>query len=334
MRILGHLERFGPPAGGGVITTVTILRELASRGHEVSIVTNRTGAPDFPEIATYEAVDPGTFRILYHNSDLIVPHMTATPIAMDFAREANVPVLYPVHDDGQIEHYNLTPADVAMVIFNSNGLRERTAWIGRQAVVHPPTYLQEHRVEQTGDAVTIASLSPEKGAGTFWKLVERMPDRRFIGVVGGWGEQVIPDSLPANVEIMEHQGTNLQEVFRETRILLVPSQRLSEGQSYWTENWGRASLEAAASGIPSIANPAPGPVEALGEAGIFHARDDIDAWVEAITRLDNPEVYRAQSELVYNRALEVERIVEQQLNDVDATLKTLIRDLRQEQMTI
>lgn len=31
MRILGHFERFGPPAGGGILTTATILRELARR---------------------------------------------------------------------------------------------------------------------------------------------------------------------------------------------------------------------------------------------------------------------------------------------------------------
>jgi hypothetical protein len=330
MKILGHLDRFGPPVGGGVITTVAILQELAQRGHDVYLVSNRAPLPNLPHVTCCKAATPETMLNLYQAADLVVPHMTATPVAMEFIRATSTPLMYPVHDDGQLELYGLGPKDVTLVLFFANGLRERTGWPGEQFVVHPPTWSWEHQVDQTGDAVTIPSLSPEKGGETFWKLVERLPNRRFIGVVGGWGNQIIPDPVPDNVEIMTHQGNNLQEVFRKTRILLVPSQRLNESERYWTENWGRAAVEAAASGIPVIANPAPGPVEALGEAGIFCDRNDIDAWIDAIRALDDPITYERYSTLSFRRAKALDAIVKRQLDELDARLSQLVPAKRQE----
>jgi glycosyltransferase involved in cell wall biosynthesis len=325
MRILGHLDRYGPPVGGGVITTVTILRELTRKGHEVRIVTNRSLAPDVPEIKSLEAPPASVVRELYDWSEVIVPHMTATPTAMKYARDSRKPVIYPVHDDGQFELYGVKPGDIALALFSSYGLMRRTAWPGDQLVVHPPTFIDEYRVETSGDSIALSSLSSEKGGELFWQLVDRMPDRSFIGVVGGWGDQIIPDYVPTNVEIVGHQGRDLRDVFRKTRILLVPSQRLGEGTSYWTENWGRAAIEAAASGIPSIASTAPGPVEALGDAGIFRDRNDVNAWVEAVRVLDDPEAYQRQSELVRRRAEELEVIVMHQLDELDAAIGQIAR---------
>jgi hypothetical protein len=330
MKVLGHLDRFGPPVGGGVITTVAILQELARRGHDVHMVSNRTPLPNLPNLTCYEAATPETMLSLYQVADLAVPHMTATPTAMEFVRATGTPLMYPVHDDGQLDLYGLRPEDVNLVLFFANGLRERTGWPGEQFVVHPPTWSCEHQVDQTGHAITIPSLSPEKGGETFWKLVERLPNRRFIGVVGGWGNQIMPDPVPDYVEIMRHQGNNLREVFQKTRILLVPSQRLNEGERYWTENWGRAAVEAAASGIPVIANPAPGPVEALGDAGIFCDRNDIDAWVDAIRALDDPITYERYSTLAFRRAKALDTIIKRQLDELDAKLNQLVPAKRQE----
>ena len=46
-----------------------------------------------------------------------------------------------------------------------------------------------------------------------------------------------------------------------------------------------AAVEAAASGIPTIAHPTPGLQEALGDAGVFVDRDDIDGWETALKEL-------------------------------------------------
>lgn len=324
MRILGHLDRFGPPVGGGVITTVSILRELARRGHHVCLITNRDATEQVPGIHVLEAPPTHELHSAYVWADIVVPHMSSVLLATSLAGEFDKPVIYPVYDDGQLDHYGLTPEDVALVVYCSVGLQGRMPWRGRQSVVYPPISVEEHRTEVVGDAITIPSLSPEKGGVLFWELVERLPDRKFIGLIGGWGQQIVPEQIPDHVEIIEHQGSDLRSVFRRTRVLLVPSQRLGEGDRYWTENWGRAAVEAACSGIPVISSPAPGPLEALGDAGIFCERDDLDAWINAIKDLDDPATYQWRSEVVYNRALELQEIVEQQLNTLELELQRIV----------
>lgn len=321
MRILGHFDRFGPPVGGGIVTTAAILRALADRGHAVQGLTNRPMAPGPLPFTFHDMPGPADVAALYAWADIAVPHMTATPTALAYARWLGVPVVYPVYDDGQLADYGLQPLDLALVIFISTSLQQRTAWPGPTMVVHPPTFLDEHRVDTTGDAITIASLSREKGGALFWDLARRLPDRRFIGVEGGWGAQIIPADRPPNVELWGHQGTDLRAVFQQTRIMLVPSQHLGAGPRVWTENWGRVALEAAASGIPTIATPTPGPLEALGDAGIFCERTDPDAWIRAIQALDDPVVYQERSARVRRRAAELDGIVGSQLDALEAALE-------------
>jgi len=124
-----------------------------------------------------------------------------------------------------------------------------------------------------GEKVTLVNLNESKGAHVFYALAERMPDIRFLGVIGAYGEQTVRD-LP-NVEIRPH-GTDMRAVYGSTRLLLMPS-------SY--ESWGRVGVEAMCSGIPVIAHPTPGLLEALGDAGTFCDRDDLDSWEVAVRRL-------------------------------------------------
>jgi glycosyltransferase involved in cell wall biosynthesis len=84
----------------------------------------------------------------------------------------------------------------------------------------------------------------------------------------------------------------MRTVYERTRILLMPS-------AY--ESYGRVGLEAAASGIPTVAHPAAGIREALGDAALFVDRNDVDRWVEAIGSLDAPEEYARRAELARRR---------------------------------
>ena len=59
------------------------------------------------------------------------------------------------------------------------------------------------------------------------------------------------------------------------------------------------------SGIPVIAHPTPGLQESLGGAGIFVDRGDIDGWVEAIRRLDDPDEYRQASQRALARVAQL-----------------------------
>jgi len=72
------------------------------------------------------------------------------------------------------------------------------------------------------------------------------------------------------------------------------------------ESWGRTGIEAAASGIPTIAHPTPGLLESLGKSGTFVARDDIAGYVEAIRAFDDPQLYKAKSNAARARSRELE----------------------------
>jgi glycosyltransferase involved in cell wall biosynthesis len=103
--------------------------------------------------------------------------------------------------------------------------------------------------------------------------------------VGGWGDQVVPDPIPTNVAIMGPVD-DARDIYARTRILLMPS-------SY--EPYGRVGLEAAASGIPTLASDVPGIREALGEAGTFLPVADVGAWVDAVRQLDDRQRYESAS---------------------------------------
>lgn len=163
-----------------------------------------------------------------------------------------------------------------------------------KVVCHPPTWPDRHRVAERGDRVTIVNLSRPKGVDTAWACAEADPERRWLGVIGGYGEQRRPRC--ANFEVVESQP-DMRTVWARTRVLAMPS-------AY--ESWGMVAVEALASGIPVVAHPCGGLVEALGDAGIFVDRDDIDGWLAALDELDDPDRYADASQAALARSAELD----------------------------
>ena len=59
-------------------------------------------------------------------------------------------------------------------------------------------------------------------------------------------------------------------------------------------------------GIPVIAHPTPGLREALGSAGTFCVRDDLEGWVFEIRRLLRADHWRPASNAATRRALQLD----------------------------
>lgn len=169
-------------------------------------------------------------------------------------------------------------------------------------IFHPPLTPDRHTVPSTGDGLTLINLNPDKGSALFFKLAETMPDRKFVGVVGGHGKQVIR-RMP-NVEILPH-SPDMKRVWSKTRVLLMPS---------IYESYGLTAVEAGINGIPTIANPTPGLVENIGSSGIYADRDDPTAWVSAIERLEQPDVYGPASAYALERAEQAMETTRRSLN--------------------
>jgi glycosyltransferase involved in cell wall biosynthesis len=157
-------------------------------------------------------------------------------------------------------------------------------------VFHPPVDLARYRVDGPGPggALTLINPLPVKGGHLLVPLARAVPDRQFLAVEG-WTLPPFVARLLArepNVSVIPWQH-DMRSVYERTAVLLVPSV---------FEPFGRAPLEAACSGIPSIASGTGGLCEALGSEGLFVPVDaPIEDWVQAIRRLEDTTVYAREA---------------------------------------
>jgi len=281
------------PRAGAFTALAALLDGLVERGLQVRLVT-----PTPPATATYQVVGASGIKSLlahYRWADVVLTQRARTTKASRLAAFTHRPLIYMLHDPTTDIRNELRRAPDLMIAVAEHIL-EAHGNPSYGMVVRPPIDAAPYRTVP-GSSVTLVNLSEWKGAQIFYELAERMPDTRFLGV-RGWGDQIVPDPLPANVEIVGPTD-DMKSVYARTRVLLTPS---------WSEGFPRTPLEAAASGIPVIAHPCAGLREALGNAGIFVDLDDIDAWLTALSTLDDPAAYKAAGRAAQARFAEVTEI--------------------------
>jgi Glycosyl transferases group 1 len=285
MRVGAVLPLYPPDSlVGSWLTTHAFLRDLVSRGHDVEVKLYL--GPHRPD---YE-IDGVRVEVLAEDRDgtrlsptgptpdLVVHHLGDRGLGRSSWPSA--PHVLMVHGRDRAIQASAETAD--LVVFNSEAsaadvdLSTVKSWI----VAHPP--LDVTAVEP-GDLITLVNTSVKKGGDVLRLLSASMRHKSFLGVRGGYGRPVIPRAR--NVEILPPQA-DMAEVYRRTRILLMPST---------AESWGRTGLEAMTSGIPVIAHPTDGLRESLGDAGIFVDRRYLRGWRTAITALDDPAAYEEAS---------------------------------------
>ena len=178
-------------------------------------------------------------------------------------------------------------------------------------VIHPPMYGEGPyaRYENFGNGYfTIINPCTVKGISIFRDLVTHFPQLRFAALPG-WGTTE-SDRATLNLTWLPH-ARNIDDVFRRTRVLLVPS--------LWLEGFGLVVIEAMLRGIPVVASAWGGLLESkLGTRfsepvhpveryePVFDERSmpraiipeqDLTPWISAIEILAGDErVYRQESE--------------------------------------
>ncbi|MEU2835331.1 glycosyltransferase family 4 protein, partial [Streptomyces lavendulae] len=209
--------------------------------------------------------------------EVVISHHGDRSASQIVARLPEVPHLLMVH--GMSARRNL--GHPAAAWFPSQACRAHyPAWRGRSVVLPPPIDPRRYRTKP-GTLVTLSGSTVAKGADVLAQVAARMPDTRFL-LVRSAGRKDPP--MPANVEFVDRRDP--RQVYGRTRILLMPSA---------VESYGRVGVEAMLSGIPVLATPLPGIREALGTAGTYIEREDIDGWVAEIRRLSTPPAYDAAS---------------------------------------
>lgn len=311
MRVLAMLHLYTPVHNAGAELMIhPMLRALVRRGHQVDVVLSR----EHREIPTQYVHDGVTvfprrgkgdpllwFTDPARRPDLVVTHLENTERASVLGEQYNVPVVHVLHNTFGATKNALTRMPALAVVNSAWMAEDITAWwlwargarpMPPVMILRPPVLAEEYTTTP-GSRITLINLCAEKGAHTFYALAKRFPRRRFLGVTGAYYEQIRLD-MP-NVELIDHvPGPRMRElVYSRTKVLLMPSVY---------ESYGRTGIEAAMSGIPTIAHPTAGLLESLGDGGNYADRDDHDAWQAHLTRLLTPRGWAEASQRARQRA--------------------------------
>lgn len=344
MRIAAPLHFAMPYRMAGSESVVHLmLKALIAEGHDVRVyVTDLPGAQsrvyDTVPLTVVRNVTIAIGQMRAWRPDVVLAHHQNSAIAFRYSKRWGAKCVYLTHNDMDVNRIPLK-LQPDLVVHNSEWVKDslqRFPTSGDQMVIHPPLDCERHRVDATGDAITMINTNQHKGARIFYQLAERMPEHQFLAVRGGHGIQVNPKRPLPNLEFIA-QTPDLQAVWARTRLLLMPS---------IYESYGLVGIEAGCSGIPTIANPTPGLRESLGPNGQFvtwadehlpegyatKARADewgrpssghVHAWETAIRDILEPNRHREAAKRARERSDELCAETEQQLREFVNVVSTL-----------
>ena len=216
-----------------------------------------------------------------YKSNLLMTHLENSPRISMLSRIYRCPSAMVVHNNLDItKGYLAQGTDLA--VFNTDWVKQDVtkSWRGKSTVVHPmidPSRFPYFR--KKGEYITLVNLweghptkqgkkYDGKGTAVFYEMASRFPEEKFLGVIGGYGEQDIRTDLP-NVTIAPHTSEIARDVYSQSKLILMPSRY---------ESFGRVALEAAGCGVPSVVSTTPGLMEAFGDSGVYAEPDNMDQW--------------------------------------------------------
>lgn len=327
MKILCFVHSYPPDHNAGAEWMLhDINKYLISVGHEVKVMTKgQTWVLEKNGKRTHKKLDDGhefegvevsrvgvtTYGPLFRWADIVITHLEQAGKAMNLCRNFAKPLVHLMHNNHHNDVlYRINPMN-NHVVYNAEWNKKTSKYINNSMVLYPPVKIDDYRVNANGKQITLVNCWEPKGGKVLVELAKELPEYKFTGVMGGYGDQVIGKS--ANLTYLDNTP-NIKSVYRKSRIVLMPSVY---------ESWGRVAVEAMSSGIPVIAHPTPGLKESLGEAGLFAHRDYIGDWVKIIKALDDKEYYKEVSDKCKARAEELDQISDDQLDKFDKFLENI-----------
>lgn len=319
MRILYSIHLYPPVHNcGSEWMAHHINKFLIAKGHHVRVILHQALMHNVRTPYDYEGVEvigPTGDLDAYRWADVIITHLDFTQFTLLQAMQINKPIVHFVHNDIQYSSIVNSPYKNQFIVYNSMWIANKKMYDHRFTVLHPPCDQDFYDVNKSpidSEFITLISLNQNKGGELFYKIAEAMPDKKFLGVMGSYDEQIVKQ-LP---NVMIYPNTpDIREVYKMTRALLMPS---------YYESWGRTATEAMCSGIPVICTPTPGLKENCGTAGIYVGKElksyepgqpcvdrgKVEDWVKQIRRLDNVKYYNEVSRLSKERANELNPVKE------------------------
>ncbi len=324
MRILWSIHLYPPNHNcGSEMVAHNVNKFLVSRGHHVRVILHQGNKQPY----MYEGVEVlgATGHVdAYRWADVIMTHLDFTQFTILMANEAKRPLFHFVHNDTEYSSIASTSRGNC-VVYNSDWIKDKIGYKLPSFTLHPPCDIDYYNVNEdpiNNEYITLVNLDQNKGGKILRDVAKAMPDRKFLGVIGGYSSPASIGQVtdqPGNVKVVPN-SPDILSVYKNTRVLLMPS-------AY--ESWGRTATEAMCNGIPVICTPTKGLKENCADAGIYvPARDerfsmaqqngevfneetyDINPILKEIEKLDNENYYRKISKRCRERANELNPVKE------------------------
>lgn len=260
MKILFYIHGYPPTHNAGAEWMAYDMADFFKQRHTVRILTQKA-QPGYQEGVDIVQVDLVTLKKHFQWADKIITHLDFTPKAHNICRYFGWNNLYVIIHNTFTNNLLQNRPNEFHAIYNSvytAGLK-----LPQPSVIcRPPLVAERYKAtgNQKREYITLVNCYEPKGGQILADLAKIMPDQKFIGVLGGYGDQIRGDS--PNITYIENNA-NIADIYSRTKILIQPS-------TY--ESYGKAACEALVQGIPVVSTATPGLQESMGEAGVFAER--------------------------------------------------------------
>jgi glycosyltransferase involved in cell wall biosynthesis len=307
MKLLNSIHLYPPQhTCGAEFMAHWINKNIQANGGDVRVLLHQARHYNISSMYVYDGIDvfpPEQMVIekLFWWADAVMTHLDYTDWTIGMGEVMKKPIFHLIHNTST--YGRIVMADRPQyIVYNSEWAKEQLGYKHDSIVVPPPVDWRHYDTNvdpSYNQAITLINLDQNKGGHILRQIAEAMPHKKFIGVMGSYSEPADIGqhvNQPPNVTIYP-KTNNIKEIYRQTRILIMPSKY---------ESWGRTATEAMCSGIPVISSGTPGLRENCGKAGIYLDRDDVSAWVDKINELDKPKVYEKWSNAAKKRSRELD----------------------------
>lgn len=251
---------------GAELYDIAVLKYLQEQGHEVSVVLPMDEAWEFDGIS----VNPKDKK----SPDIILTHLDYSAPAFMRAYETGARILGIGHNTGRVAKDAAQYGSYDGLVLNSDFMKDFFE-IGKDKnclIIIPPTPEPRKRFTKKQENFISVNQARAKGGVVFAELAEWLPTEKFVGVLGGWGEQFTKDS--PNLSYVDHGPNAVKEAMKNAKALVVASAE---------ESWGMAAAECLSNGIPVVYyTHLQGVAENVGEAGVAVTTGNFGLLVETL----------------------------------------------------